>query len=342
MNKDMYFSQLAAIWLEIMEPKVTYTWHNNLKNYVKQSNVYIGNKKISEIKPYNIDIIIENLAKKNPNTSKPASKKYLKSLIDCLKRIFDFAVENELIYKNPAKGKKKDIPKSAPVKEVTALTPQQIQLVIDVEHRAKLAAIIMMFTGLRTGELLALEWNDIDFENNKIYVHQRVQRIESNLYQVTPKTKNGKNRYVPIPEFLIPWLEKQKRRSTSYLVCPNKDSLLQSPTQWKRLWQSYQKQINYFCYSEICKRNSDKVPSYYSPKKIPTVTKEFNPHQLRHTYATLLFISGVDVLTMHKLLGHSDLVTTLKIYTHLQEQYKELKILEFSEFIKTNYNIDSI
>lgn len=342
MDKDMHFSELAALWLKIMEPKVTYTWYNNLKNYVKQSNKYIGDKTITEIKPYDIDIIIENLAKRNPNTNKPASKKYLKSLVDCLKRIFNFAIENELTYKNPAKDKKKNVPKSAPVKEITALTQQQIQLVLDVEHRAKIAAVIMMFTGLRTGELLALEWNDIDFENKKIFVHQRAQRVESNLYQVIPRTKNGKNRYVSIPDFLIPWLLKQMRHSSSYLVCPNLDNNLQSPTQWKRLWESYQKAINYHCYVEICKRNTKKAYAYYAPTKIPIVVTKFNAHQLRHTYATLLYISGVDLLTMHKLLGHSNISTTLKIYTHLQEQYKELKILEFNEFVKSNYNIDNI
>ena len=82
MNKDINFSQIAEIWLKKMETKVTYSWYNSLKNQVKHCNIYIGSKTIVEIKPYDIDIIINNLAKQNPNTHKPASKKFLQSLVN--------------------------------------------------------------------------------------------------------------------------------------------------------------------------------------------------------------------------------------------------------------------
>lgn len=342
MDKYILFCQLSEIWLDKMEAKVTYNWFNSLKNQIKHCNKYIGDKKIFEIKPYDIDIIINSLAKFNSNTHKPASKKYLQSLVNTLQRIFEFAIENELIYRNPAKGKKKEIPQNAPQKIVEAISPRQQQLVIDVEHRAKIAAIIMMFTGLRTGELLALEWNDVDLNQYKIYVHQRAQKVDSNKYNIVQKTKNGKNRYVTIPSNLGVWLSKQKQNATSYLVCPDLDNKLQSPTQWKKLWQSYQKAINYFCYEENCKNNNEKPLSYFSPKKIPIIEKPFNPHQLRHTYATLLYLSGVDVLTAQNLLGHSDVTTTLKIYTHLDEKFKELNVSKLDDYIKTDLDIANI
>lgn len=342
MEKNIYFSRLAAIWLNKMKKKVTYTWYINLNNYVKHCNEYIGNKKIVDIKPYDIDIIIENLANRNPNTNKPASKKFLQQLVNTLQRIFDFAIENELIYRNPAKGKKKEIPKNAPQKTVEPLTPRQQQLVIDVEHRAKIAAVLMMFTGLRTGELLALEWDDIDLYNYKIFICKRVQKVDTNTYEIKPHTKNGRDRTITIPINLGKWLSKQKRRAVSNLVCPNLDNQLQTPTQWKRLWQSYQNQINYYCYKEACKKTHQQQYSYYSPKKIPKIATKFNPHQLRHTYATLLYISGVDVLTAQNLLGHSDVTTTLKIYTHLDEKFKQLNITKFEKYIKNDLDVTNI
>ena len=342
MNKEMNFSQIAEIWLKKMETKVAYSWYNSLKSQIEHGNRYIGSKTIIEIKPYDIDIIINDLAKHNPNTHKPASKKYLQSLVGTLQRIFDFAIENELTYKNPAKGKKKEIPKNAPRKVVESITKRQQQLVINVEHRAKIAAVIMMFTGLRTGEILALEWNDVDLDNCRIYVHQRLQKVDTNEYKVKQLTKNDKNRYVTIPSNLGKWLAKKKICATSYLVCPGLDNEQQSPTQWKRLWQSYQKEINYYSYLENCKKINEQPRSRYSPKRVPKIEKPFNPHQLRHTYATLLYISGVDVLTAQYLLGHSDITTTLKIYTHLEEKFKKLNITKFDNYIKKDLDFANI
>ena len=59
---------------------------------------------------------------------------------------------------------------------------------------------------------------------------------------------------------------------------------------------------------------------------------------LRHTYATMLYFSGVDVLTAQKLLGHADLSTTLKIYTHLQKETEDLSIEKFDDFITKLFN----
>ena len=215
MNKNILFCQLSKIWLDKTTIGVCYTHKRNLESHVNHLNKFIGDKRVYDIKPYDIDITIRNLAQCNPNTNKPASKKLLSNIICCAIRIFDFAIENELTYKNPAKNKKKEIPRNAPQKIVNAINAEQQHLVINVEHRAKIAAIIMMFMGLRTGELLALEWNDIDLDNLKLSVNKRAQRIQTNEYAVVSGTKNGKNRYVSIPSNLGLWLKRQKQLATS-------------------------------------------------------------------------------------------------------------------------------
>ena len=182
LNKEIKFKELSNEWLKNATLGVTYTYQVNLCSYVNHLNRAFGEKLVYEIKPNDIDKIIRELYNCNPNTHRPASKKFLKNIISCATRIFDFAVENEIIYKNPAKHKKKSIPKNAVQKVVNAITPEQQQFVINTEHRAKIAAVIMMFMGLRTGELLALEWSDADLENYKIYIHQRLQRISGNKY----------------------------------------------------------------------------------------------------------------------------------------------------------------
>lgn len=60
----------------------------------------------------------------------------------------------------------------------------------------------------------------------------------------------------------------------------------------------------------------------------------FTPHQLRHTYATMLYSAGVDILTAQRLLGHASPQVTLEIYTHLEKQKKQVSIQAFEEHIK--------
>ena len=61
---------------------------------------------------------------------------------------------------------------------------------------------------------------------------------------------------------------------------------------------------------------------------------KFNAHQLRHTFATMLYLSKVDILSMKELMGHSDIQTTLGIYTHLSEKFKKISIVQYDDYIQ--------
>ena len=73
--------------------------------------------------------------------------------------------------------------------------------------------------------------------------------------------------------------------------------------------------------------------AFNAPSGIPELMDRFTAHQLRHTYCTMLYLAGVDILTASKLMGHSDVKITLEIYTHLDEKYKRLNIDKFNKFI---------
>lgn len=334
------FKEIANTWYNLITIGLSYDYKNSLLCIINHLNRFIGDKDITEIRPYDIDIIIASLANCNPNTNKPMSKKYLKQIIQTANRIFDFADDNDLIIKNPARKKK--VPKNAPERIVEAISAELQQLIIEFDDKYKIGVMIMMFCGLRTGELLALEWNDIDFTNRTLVVNKSEVRVGKSKYAVTPNTKNGKSRIVKIPTQVCEWLKKQKEISTSYLVCPNSDDKLQTLNDWKLGWQHYQNRLNYFSYSKKCKENNIDCEGYHSPKKIPRVIETFNPHQLRHTYATLLYMAGVDIKTASELLGHSDVTVTLKIYIDLDKKYKEININKFDEFIKSDLDLSNI
>ena len=85
---------------------------------------------------------------------------------------------------------------------------------------------------------------------------------------------------------------------------------MHSRDSWKRMWESY----------------------------LETLGITFTAHQLRHTYASMLYAAGVDVKTASELLGHSDIEITMKIYTHLTEQEKKLSIKKYSIFLSENFS----
>jgi integrase len=91
-------------------------------------------------------------------------------------------------------------------------------------------------------------------------------------------------------------------------------------TAWKRLLESYLFDMN------LEYGNIPKNMRKYSPEKIPLTIDPFSWHCLRHTFCTLMYNAGVDVLTAKEQMGHSDVKTTLSIYTHLQNENKQRNI----------------
>ena len=95
---------------------------------------------------------------------------------------------------------------------------------------------------------------------------------------------------------------------------------------WKRLYQSYMHDMN------LTYGFNDKTPSKFSPKKIPMLITPFTPHELRHTFCTTMFEAGVDAITAKEQMGHSDIQTTLSIYTHLSQKHKETQTNKLDAF----------
>ena len=293
---------------------------------VKHLIDFFGDTPISSIKPMHIDELIEELAIRNPNTNKPSSKKLLKEVKNTAINIFEYAAENSNYDRNPALKVK--IPKNAPKLNRRSLTNEEIEWIVNMQHRGRIAALIMIFCGLRSGELIPMQWADIDFDNSTLPVNKSTDRISANKYNIKQGTKNGKNRIVPIPEALMKELIKAKEQSSSRFICPKIDDTMHTPTSYHRLWESFN---NVLSHKYATKEQAN--TNIYNPKGIKKRVEKITPHMFRHTYATLLYSSGVDVLTAQKLLGHSDISTTLSIYTHLQQSSVTISIEKFDTYI---------
>lgn len=293
----------------------------------KEKITTLGDMPMQQIKLYQIQAVLDKLAKCNPHTGKPSAKKTLIEYRKVIQDIYSYARHNQAIDFDPTDALK--ISKNATESERRALTLEERERICTFEHRAKLPAMLMTFAGLRRGEVTALLWSDIDFESKTITITKSYDFKKNRIKP--PKSKAG-DRTVPMPDVLCDYL-KAYRQSTGkgqMLVVLSSQGKQMTESAWKRLLESYLVQLNYnygvFHHKKhIC-----------APEKLPLVIEPFTWHCLRHTYATILYDAGVDVLTAKDLLGHKDVKTTLGIYTHLSNEKKQNDISKLNTYLSPN------
>lgn len=170
--------------------------------------------------------------------------------------------------------------------------------------------VIALYSGLRIGELLALQWADVDLKKGEISVNKScydswengryVKKIEE------PKTQNSV-RVIPIPKQLVPIFKELKRKKAFDYVISNQCSHGVQIRSYQRTFESVLKKIN--------------VPH-----------RGF--HSLRHTFATRALECGMDVKTLSEILGHSDPNITLRRYAHSLSEHKKQMMDRVGKLLK--------
>lgn len=292
--KNVTVKQWLNDWLinykSINLKPTTYDCYEILINKISNS---IGDILLQELRP-------ETVQKLYNDISKTVKSSTVRKIHVVFKSALNQAVENELIIKNPAN--KPELPRMRK-KEIKVFSFEEQKR---FEHFAKDYRLYPMFltsldTGLRLGELIALTWDDIDFEKRQLKVNKNVvlavdktkkDTKRSLIVQDTTKTENSDNRIIPLTKRIITVLKelKLKQQSLSNIVFCNQNGGYMLPRNVER---TFQKITN--------KANIDKC----------------NVHTLRHSFATRLFENNVPPKTVSELLGHSSVSITLNIYTHV-------------------------
>lgn len=334
------FGYWAEKWLKLKKVEVSngryITYTARLKNLDPIS--YIP---ISKLRAADIQDIILDLSTFNPTTGKPMAKKTLKEVKQTAAQVIQLAIDNRVTDYNCALAVK--IPQEAESHSKEALTDEMQRWIRETPHRAQTAAMIMLYAGLRRGELIPLLWSDIDLKAGTISVNKSVEFING-----APNLKSGgktdaATRTVFMPKLLIKYLEPLAGNPFA-LVCPSAHGKLMSDTAWKRLWESYLKELNirYGDFKNSVLWDGDTAPSKFNPKKVPMLIPEFTAHSLRHTYITMLYKAGVDVLTAKEQAGHADISTTLAIYTHLDSEFKKKTLTKLDDYLASGIGNEDI
>lgn len=320
-QRDM-FKTWADRWLVIKKSEVSAAQYSLCESRKKVLVEFLGAVPLSDISISDLQSVINSLAERNPQTGRPSAKKTLEGYKQIIKQIFRTAIQARAVDYNPSDYIK--VPQYAPKSERRALKPYERAWIEETPHRAQTAAMIMLYAGLRRGEVLALTWTDIDLGAGTITVNKSLSFKGDERQSVkAPKTDAGR-RVVPIPRKLIDYLSKIER--SSLLVVTSASGKQMTDIAWKRLWESYIKVLNErYGYT-------DKSRSRFEPIKggLPMMIDPFTPHCLRHTFCTMLYEAGVDALVAKEFMGHADIKTTLGIYTHLSQERttKSAKLLD--------------
>ncbi|ARP51254.1 MULTISPECIES: site-specific integrase [Caproicibacterium] len=188
-----------------------------------------------------------------------------------------------------------------------APSPEQRHWVTDTPHRAQRAAMLMMYAGLRRGEATALTWADVDLQADTIRVDKAVEMIGGKPKLKSTKTAAGV-RIVQIPQILTNFLTTEKASEhpiCMYVVHTAKNQMMTNQA-WRVLWRSYMTDLN-VKYGYGGKKNKlaahKKDANGNLQGQLPMRIQTFTPHQLRHTFCTLMYLASVDVMTARDQMG---------------------------------------
>ncbi len=201
-----------------------------------------------------------------------------------------------LIRQNPAVNCKLP-PKKSP--EIEILSPEEMQrLLIQAKEDGFYEMFLLdLSTGLRRGELLGLQWKDIDFEKGTLSVNKQVKYIKRELRIMPPKTQAA-NRTLVLPPQLLAVLKEYREKVNSIWLFPSPrkdEDVPRDPT--------------------ACRKALAKILERADCKHVPF-------HALRHTFASHAFHYGMDVKTLASTIGHESVETTLNVYVHSSDEMK--------------------
>ncbi len=252
------------------------------------------------------------------------SHKTISQIAGTLSAAFRLAIP-EVVQYNPCD--KAVVPAGKPAKRREWLDEERQAWVLSTPHRAQRAAMVMMLAGLRRGEATALTWADVDLDSRTITVNKSWDFAAGRVKG--PKTAAGE-RVVHIPRLLADYLraEREADPSTLYVVHTSTGGRM-TDIAWRRMWDSYMSDLNvkygyHGAVNKYATRKKDK--SGKEQGALPMVIRTFTPHELRHTFCTLLYMAGVDVLTARDQMGHASVQVTQEIYTHLDAKHKARKM----------------
>ena len=303
------FAVYALEWLDTYKGDCSLKTYNGYASYIRRAIADIGDSRMLDITASDI--------KRLYNKQVGMSKSHIDKFCMTINSVFKAAHADGLILRNPCANHKR--PKGS-VGSHRALEQWEKDMVIHMaaKHPFGPAAMLMLFAGLRRGEMLAFDIDrDVDFENKRVYVRKAVSLATNQPVVKTPKTDAGK-RDLPLFQPLEDVL-----RGRHGLILQKADGSVPSDQSFKSSWNSYITACETYLngmHKRWYGRTKEHKAILAAKQKLPPWKQvTIRTHDFRHTFCTMLYDAGVDLKTAQKWMGHADIKMTQAIYTHLSE-----------------------
>lgn len=347
-GRKITLKEFSDRWLEEyaninLQPETVTKYAQELRDKILPA---LGHLKLSEIKPHNVNSFFASLTKdgaRMDGKSGGYSKASITKTRNVLSSILRTAMEWEIIETNPCDKVRLQLDDTA--EKLKFFTPAQTSVFLDyiekpytikvaghkrvddtgipytvgsyeitrtIPEQIRILFNLAIFAGLRKGELLALQWEDIDFDYDIVHIHKAVTLVNGEQVCKSPKTKTS-NRTVSIPHSLTDRLYKLRQSQQEFQS--------QVGDYWQgNNWIFTQDNGKMMNYSTPYQALQDTITRYNKDKPAEQQLPQIPFHGLRHTSATLLIASQQDIKTVSKRLGHAQTSTTLNIYAHALEE----------------------
>lgn len=308
----MKYKEWLNIWLDnYIKPSSKMQTAKSYERIIhKQISVALGEKELANLTTMDIQLFVTDLLNNgNTRTHSGLAANSVNGIISVIQSSLKMAVILGYASKNVSAGIKHPKIKS---KEITCFTISEQKKIEEAALSAKKdkyrGIILCLYTGLRIGELLALTWNDIDFEKSILSVTKTCQDGNENGKHIriidTPKTENSR-RQIPLSKTLVKMLKDMKKKSKCEFVIADGEKPV--------FIRSYQRTFELFL------------------KKLKLPHKGF--HSLRHTFATRALECGMDVKSLSEILGHKNAMITLNRYAHSLWEHKAEMMNKLSKML---------
>lgn len=290
------FKEVADEWSDKHFPSLEHYTERRYKTLLDHAMKEFKNCYIKDITAKNIESFLFNFSVQDYST------KTIKDQFSVIKMIFRYASVKEYIKTNPTQFLKPPKGKESVHRE--AISDEEINIVNNsINCTFGLLAYFLMYTGLRKGEALALQYEDIDFENKTINVYKSVYHENNQPHIKSTKTISGIRKVVLLDCLVDKLLHKKTKE---YIFSGTNKPLTNSQFQCR--WKKYQEETGL----------------------------NITAHQLRHTFATILFEADISPKDAQSIMGHSDISTTQNIYTHIRKNRTAVTNAQLNSFVNNS------